>query len=155
ESLEPDCSLERDVFPSLAQAGRLLGVAYDGYFVGSMMTLRGRAAKSQSGGVGRRRFLTATVSLTHDGGHVGQIERIEGAQSAVKTLNDAGLFVFVVTNQAGVARGFYTEDDVGAVHADLTTELAAGGAHFDDIRYCPYQPDASYVTYRRVSDRRK
>jgi len=99
--------------------------------------------------------LTATVSLTHDGGHVGQIERIEDAKSAVKTLNDAGPLVFVVTNQAGVARGLYTEDDVGAVHAHLTTELAAGGALVDDLRYCPYHPDASYVTYRRVSDRRK
>ena len=96
--------------------------------------------------------------LNHDHGYVGSAARfhwIDGARKAVKALNDAGFFVFVVTNQAGVAHGYYTEDDVRIVHEHMTADLAEVGAHIDDFRYCPDHPDGKVSSYSRISDWRK
>jgi len=84
-----------------------------------------------------------------------QITWIPGALSAVKAVNDAGLFAFVATNQSGVARGLYTEADVVTLHAWMNGQLAEVGAHIDAFAYSPYHPEAPLDAYRRDSDCRK
>ncbi len=86
-----------------------------------------------------------------DHGYVGQVSRFEflpGAVAGVRAANDRGALAFLVTNQSGVARGFYAEADVVRLHRHMAEEMGRAGAHFDDIRVCPHLPDAPVAAYR-------
>lgn len=103
-------------------------------------------------------FLDRDGVLNVDHGYVARREDfqwIEGAQAAVKALNDAGYYVFIATNQSGIARGLYQEEDMHRLHEFMREELAKAGAHIDDLRYCPFHPEGEIEAYRRVSDWRK
>jgi D-glycero-D-manno-heptose 1,7-bisphosphate phosphatase len=74
---------------------------------------------------------------------------------AIRALNRAGLPVVVVTNQSGIARGFFTEAFVDEVHREITARLGAGGARIDAYYYCPHHPDGRVSEYARSCDCRK
>ena len=63
--------------------------------------------------------------------------------------------MFVVTNQSGIARGLYTEDDVRALHQWMAAELLAQGARIDAFAYCPHFVDGDVVAYRQACECRK
>lgn len=80
---------------------------------------------------------------------------IPGAPEAVQRLNEAGLLVVVVTNQSGVARGYFAEEDVRRLHAWMQVALQQAGAYIDAFYYSPYHPEGTVAAYRRHSPDRK
>ena len=79
----------------------------------------------------------------------------KNAIEAVRLANQSGWYVFVVTNQAGVARGYYDETAVRRFHEQMEMELAREAAHVDEFRYCPFHPDGTVAEYRRDAECRK
>jgi D-glycero-D-manno-heptose 1,7-bisphosphate phosphatase len=160
DSLRPVCSLEADILPVHAAAGALRGTTTDGYFrdIGvpddfasaddELRALRGRPAL----------FLDRDGVVNIDHGYVGSRDRFEwteGAQDAIRHATSLGWHVFVVTNQAGVARGLYDEAAVTHLLDWIADEARRHGGTIDDARYCPFHPNATVAAYRAVSDWRK
>ena len=89
-------------------------------------------------------FLDRDGTIAEEVGYANHISRFvvyPFAAAAIRRLNEAGLPVIVVTNQSGVARGFFPESLIGRMHEKMVEELAAGGAHVDGMYYCPHIRD--------------
>ena len=160
ESLSPAGSLEADVLPRLAAAGTLRGTVVDGYFRDIGVPEDLARAQTELPALLRRRalFLDRDGVLNIDHGHVGTRDRFEwipGALDAIRCATQAGWHVFVVTNQSGVARGYYDEAAVAALLDWMADEARRAGGTIDDTRYCPFHEDAVVDAYRRASDWRK
>jgi D-glycero-D-manno-heptose 1,7-bisphosphate phosphatase len=160
DSLGPNCSLEAEILPALARRGALRGTVGEGYFrdIGvpgdfdrandELLALRGRRAL----------FLDRDGVINVDHGHVGSRDRFEwcpGALDAIRHATAAGWHVFVVTNQSGVARGYYDEPAVNDLLDWIGDEARRHGGTIDDTRYCPFHPDAASPAWRALSDWRK
>lgn len=156
----PDCSLERDVLPLSAARGALTFASANGSFIDIGIPADFERAQTEIPRWRRRPavFFDRDGVLNHNHGHVGTIDRFEwmvGAKAAVRRVNDAGYYAFVVTNQAGIGKGFYSEADYRRLRQYMRDELAAVGAHIDDERFCPYHPQAVLPQYRQDSHMRK
>jgi D,D-heptose 1,7-bisphosphate phosphatase len=154
------CSLENDVLPALAKEGLVEGSIIEAPFIDIGIPEDFARAQSLVPRIVRRpaAFLDRDGVLNVDAGYVhraDQVRWIDGARETVRWLNDAGYLVFVVTNQAGIARGLYSEQHVADLHAWMNRELGKTGAHIDCVEYCPFHPEGTVERYRRVSDLRK
>jgi len=103
-------------------------------------------------------FLDRDGTIIEEVGYLDRAERVElypWSIDAIRAFNRAGLAVVMVTNQSGIARGFFTEAVVDEVHRHMAEILAEGGAHIDAYYYCPHHPDGKVAGYARACDCRK
>lgn len=103
-------------------------------------------------------FLDRDGTINEQMGYINHISRfhlLPGVPEAIRRLNEAGIPVVVVTNQSGLARGYFPAELLTAVHEKMVTLLAEHGAHVDGIYICPHHPEAKREEYRLNCDCRK
>jgi D,D-heptose 1,7-bisphosphate phosphatase len=103
-------------------------------------------------------FLDRDGTINEDAGYVDRLERLvlfPFAIDAIRMLRRAGYLVVVVTNQAGVAKGLYSEAFVDETRRFLEDRCARGDTRLDGHYYCPHSPHADVLEYRRECDCRK
>ena len=103
-------------------------------------------------------FLDRDDTIIEDPGYISspeQVKLLPGTAQALMQLKQMGYKLVVVSNQSGIARGMFTEDDLTHIHARMKELLATEGAYLDQIYYCPYHPEGVIEQYRKESDLRK
>ena len=96
-------------------------------------------------------FLDRDGTISDEVGYINHIERLRifpWAAEAVSKLNQTGWPVFVVTNQSGVARGYYSEELIHQVHRKISAALARRDARIDEYYYCPHHPSGQVAAYK-------
>jgi D-glycero-D-manno-heptose 1,7-bisphosphate phosphatase len=103
-------------------------------------------------------FLDRDGTINEEVGYVNHIERfflLPRVSQAIRLLNQHGWKAVVVTNQSGVARGYFPESLIRQVHQKMQELLGNEGAHLDRIYYCPHHPDIGVPPYRQKCRCRK
>jgi D-glycero-D-manno-heptose 1,7-bisphosphate phosphatase len=103
-------------------------------------------------------FIDRDGTLTEEVGYVNHPSRLRilpRSGAAVRRLNAAGIAVVVVTNQAGIARGYFSPELLAAVHDAMVAQLKDEGAHLDGVYVCPHHPTEGEPPYRSICDCRK
>lgn len=96
--------------------------------------------------------------LNEENGYLWEIEKfkwIDGAKQSIKLCNEKNFLAIVVTNQGGISKGLYIENDVKILHDFMQDELKKIGAHIDAFYFCPHHPEGKIKSYSKVCDCRK
>ena len=103
-------------------------------------------------------FLDRDGVINVDSGYVGDWDSfvfLPGVIQAMRALCDAGYALVIVTNQSGIGRGFYTEEDFQVLTERMCNELSRHGVSIAGVYFCPHLPEAALPQYRKTCDCRK
>ncbi len=103
-------------------------------------------------------FLDRDGTINEEMGYINHISRFKMfpfVPGAIRLLNKAGYKVFVITNQSGVARGYFDEQLLARVHNLLLTAVENEKAIIEKIYYCPHHPDEGRAPYKKECNCRK
>ncbi len=103
-------------------------------------------------------FLDRDGTLNEEMGYINHLVRFrlfDFTAAAIKCFNDLGYLVFIITNQAGLARGYFDESLLNDVHKLMLAQLGEKDAHVKKIYFCPYLEDAKIEKYKKEDNCRK
>lgn len=103
-------------------------------------------------------FLDRDGTINEQMGYINHLSRfvmLPRAAAAIRLLNEQGILAVVVSNQSGLARGYFPESLLEKVHAKMSGALAEAGAHVDGLYFCPHHPEAKEERFRLDCDCRK
>ena len=140
-----NCSLEKDIYQKLLKRRLLTAKKYNSFFldIGTPETLEYAQSAIPKWKSKSALFLDRDGVINVDYGYVHSMKNfkfINGAKEMIKLANDYGMIVIVVTNQAGIARGFYSEEEFKSFTKQINQKLKNYGAHIDATYFCPHHP---------------
>ncbi len=152
-------SLENDIFPKLVNSGEANGLKIKGFFIdiGTVESLE--YAKKRNWQEDKKAVIfDRDGTLNYDKGYTYKPEDLiwnNGATDLIKYLNNNNYLVFVATNQAGIAKGKFLENDMFKFHENMQEKLRNLGAHIDKFYYCPFHVEGIVEKYKIDSNDRK
>ena len=157
---EKQTSLEKDIFPKIIKQKLLTAKKYNSFFldIGIPSTLRSAKELIPKWRSKSALLLDRDGVINVDFGYVHSLrnfEWIKNARETIKMANDLGLLVIVITNQAGIARGLYTNKQFNLFTNQINNLLINFGAHIDATYYCPHHPTEGINEYKKNCSCRK
>ena len=153
-------SLENDTLPGLIKEKKIAGIINQNFFIdiGTPYNFNNAAALLKKNCTRPAAFLDRDGVINYDTGYVHKIKNFKlrpGVKKGLKYLKSKNYYIFIVTNQSGIARGLYTHNDFYKLHNDLKEKFQKNNIFFDDINFCPYHPKAELKKFRKISTLRK
>ncbi len=153
-------SLEKKIFTKLIYKKQLFGKVYSNDFIdmGTLKDLKKLPQFLRKIGYKPALFLDRDGVINKDSGYVFKKNEIIWRNNIfkyVKKFNDKNFYVFVITNQSGIGRGYYSENDVKKLHIYMNEKFIENGAHIDEFFYAPYFKDSKKKIYTKNKNLRK
>ena len=153
-------SLEDDLLPKFIQNKKLTAKKYKKFFldIGTPKYIRSAHKKLKKYFYRPAVFLDRDGVINYDSGYVYKKKDFKfrkGVLKGLKYLINKNYYIFLITNQAGIAKGYYKESDFKKLHIYLKNYLSKNNIYFDDVQYCPFHPKGKIKRYKRKSSLRK
>ena len=153
-------SLENDIIPKLIETKKVKGIVFDDFFIdiGTPKNLNS-AKKNLINYLTRPAlFLDRDNTIINDKGYIHNINELKIKKNFVNTLrkiNKKNIYIFIVTNQSGIGKGFFTEKQFFNFQLELKKRLYSLDIFIDDVQFCPFHEDAKLKIYRKKTNLRK
>ena len=155
-----NCSLENDIIPNLIDQNKVKGLKFNNFFIdiGTPKNLATAKRDLINYLMKPALFLDRDNTIIHDSGYVHQINHLKFKSSFIKILKQISkknIYIFIITNQSGIGRGYFSEKSFEKFQFHLKKKLSNYNIYIDDVRFCPYHIDSRIKKYKKKSNFRK